>query len=81
MLHTHRIAGSLPGPDVSDAEFSGHTGVCRYILATFLVDSMGKYTEYYPMDRIQADERYKVTPYLPDWPGYTDPVAFLLERT
>lgn len=80
MLHTRRIAGVLPGPDESDEDFLREISVCRYILAMFLVDSMGKYTRYYPMDRMQSNEKYKVTPFKPDWPGYDEPVAFLIEQ-
>ena len=80
MLHTRRIAGALPSPDVSDEEFKYNTKACRFLLATFMEDSVGVYPKYYPLERIYGKKEYKVTPFFPRQQGYNEPVAFLIER-
>jgi len=80
MLHTRRIAGALPSPDVSDEDFKHNTKACRFILAMFMEDSVGVYPSYYPLERIYGKKEYKVTPFFPRQQGYNEPVAFLIER-
>ncbi len=80
MLFTGRITGSLPKPEVSDSEFIQTTSACRFILATYLADSMGFYPRFYPLKRLENNSAYTITPFYLNGDDISNPVAFLLER-
>ena len=80
MLYTNRIAGSLPAPDVSDDVFEQKISACRFIFATYLADSNGIYPRFYPLKRLEGNKNYEILPFYPEHAGYSEPVAFLIER-
>jgi len=80
MLHSHRISGALPTPDVTDEEFDRHTADCRYIIALPLVDYARTYPEFYPVTRLANNRNYRITPYLSIMTNYSKPALFLIER-
>ncbi|NNE38059.1 MAG: hypothetical protein HKN08_07110 [Gammaproteobacteria bacterium] len=60
MLYTKRITGILPPPQTSNEEFRNQFRECKYSLAMPVIDSQGIYPEFYPLQRLSADE-YQIT--------------------
>ena len=80
MLHSGRIAESMPEPDSPNQEFDAGMAYCRFILATSLIDSGGVYPPYYPMARLPDNDNYSVTPMYFDPAFKQRPLAFLIEQ-
>lgn len=78
MLHTKRVSGVLPPPDVSDEQFKRDTTACRYIVALPITDLAGHIPEYYPLQRTGDD--YTQTAYYQHSDAQSGTAVFLLRK-
>jgi len=79
MLHTRRIAGTLPPVETNQIEFFEQTMQCPFIIAMPAQDNKGAFPEYYPVLRLPVTA-YTTTMYLADADNEASPRIFLLER-
>ena len=79
MLHTKRIAGIFPSPEISEEQFIQQTRQCKYILSMPTHDAKGQHPDYYPMQRLDPDQ-YNITAYNSDLDNNKGVTIFLFER-